>query len=68
MNKHTPGPYFTIARFDSVCPETGMAIKRGERVAYYPSARKAYHDTSKQADELRGLQFADNCGMADANW
>ena len=61
-------PYFTVARFDSVCPETGKAIKKGERIAYYPSSRKAYHDSSKQAGELREMQFNRSFCMADGNW
>ena len=48
-------PYFTAARFNSTCPETGLVIAIGQRIAYYPAMRKAYHDNSKHADELRAL-------------
>jgi len=61
-------PYFTSARFDSTCPETGRPIRKGDPIAYYPASRKAFHAESNQAAELRGLQFASSCGMADAEW
>jgi hypothetical protein len=61
-------PYFTKARFDSVCPETGKQIKKGDEIAYYPKHKKAYHTNSKAADQLRGLEFSKANNMADANW
>ena len=61
-------PRFIIARHDSVCPQTGKKIARGEECAWYPSARVAYHVSSKAADELRGMNFAATWGMADANY
>lgn len=61
-------PYFTTARFDSVCAETGKPIRKGEEIAYYPRERKAYCSTSKAAENVRALQFASAYGMADANW
>lgn len=41
------------ARFDSQCAETGLIIKRGDTCIYYPSNKKVYHPTSKQAAEYR---------------
>ena len=61
-------PYFTVARFDSTCAETGKPIRKGERIAYYPATRKAYSESSKQAGELRELEFNQSFCMADANW
>jgi hypothetical protein len=61
-------PYFTKARFDSVCPETGKQIKKGDEIAYYPATRRAYHASSKAAGELRGLQFSQAFGLDDSNW
>ena len=61
-------PYFTSARFSSVCPETGKPIKKGDRIAYFPATRKAYHESSKAAEQVRGMQFAESWGMADANY
>ena len=61
-------PYMTVARFASVCPETGKPIAKGDRIAYYPRERKAYHESSKAADHVRGLEFNTTFGMADANW
>lgn len=58
----------TTARFDSVCPETGLPIKKGDEIAYYPRDRKAYHVSSKSADNVRNLEFNAAYGMADANW
>ena len=45
------------ARFDSLCPETGKPIKKGDTCIYYPSAKKAYHQDSKQAEEFRSWAF-----------
>lgn len=61
-------PYFTTARFDSVCAETGQPIRRGQEIAYFPRERKAYSADSKAAEQVRGLQFAATFNMADANW
>ena len=61
-------PYFTRARFPSLCAETGRKINKGDVIAYYPRDRKAYHAESKQADELRARDFAAVFNMADANW
>jgi hypothetical protein len=61
-------PYFTQARFPSTCPETGKQINKGDKIAYYPRSRAAYHDSSKQADELRAFQFSAAFNMADANY
>lgn len=61
-------PYFTRARFSSLCAETGRKINKGDEIAYYPRDRTAYHTDSKQADELRAQQFAAAFNMADANY
>lgn len=61
-------PYFTTARFDSTCPETGSDIKKGDRIAYFPASRTAYCENSKAADQVRGLEFAASWGMADADY
>lgn len=60
-------PRFTTARLDGVCPETGLAINKGDRIAWYPSSRSAYHESSRSAEALRGMQFAAAWNMADAN-
>jgi hypothetical protein len=64
----TKTPYFTTARFNSVCPETGKAIGIGDRIAYFPATRKAYHEHSASADRVRALEFSAAYGMADANY
>jgi hypothetical protein len=61
-------PYFTKARFDSVCPETGKQIKKGDEIAYYPRHRKAFHASSKAAEDLRGMKFSQAFGLDDVNW
>jgi hypothetical protein len=61
-------PHFMKARFDSICPETGKQIKKGDEIAYYPKHKKAYHASSKAAGQLRGLDFSKAWNMADANW
>lgn len=66
MRNHTP--YFTTARFDSVCPETGKPITKGDTCAYYPAVKKAYHESSASADNLRGLEFSNAYNMADSGY
>jgi len=61
-------PFFLIAKFSSVCPETGKTIRAGERIAYFPATRRAYHTDSNAANELHGQLFAKSWNMADANW
>lgn len=61
-------PLFLLARFQSVCPETGKTIKKGDECAYFPAERKAYHSSSKTASDLRAVQFAKSWNMADAEW
>lgn len=61
-------PYYTNAKFDSVCHETGKAIKKGERCLYYPIGRAVYHLESNQARLWADQQQADNFGLLDANW
>ena len=56
------------ARFDSICPETGKAIKAGDECVYFPRAKKAYHMDSNTAGHWRSQQFADSAGLLDANW
>jgi hypothetical protein len=61
-------PYFTKARFDSVCPETGKQIRKGDEIAYYPQSLDAFHTSSKAAEDLRGMKASQAFGLADANW
>jgi hypothetical protein len=61
-------PYFTIAWFNSVCPETGKAIRTGDRILYDPGAKKAYHAESEYAGEIRARIADRNLGLADAEW
>lgn len=46
-------PYEITARFDSVCPETGKPIKKGDKCVYYPKSKKCYHKDSKTAADYR---------------
>jgi hypothetical protein len=61
-------PYFTQARYDGKCAETGAPIKKGDRIAYYPATKQVFSEQSKQAEELRGQEFARSWGMADADY
>ena len=61
-------PRWIKARFDSKCPETGKIIKKGQDCIYYPAERKAYHETSRAAEHVRGLEFASNFNMMDQDW
>jgi hypothetical protein len=61
-------PRFLVARFDSTCAETGKPLKKGDKVAYFPATKQAFHETSKAADQVRALEFSAAYGMADANY
>ncbi len=64
MNKNR-SPYYTQARYDGKCAETGAPIKKGDRIAYYPATKQVF---SKQADDLRGQEFSRSWSMADADY
>ena len=68
MRQRDTTPYFTTARFASVCPETGKRIAKSERIAYFPASRKAYAESSKAAEQVRGLDFARAYAMPDADY
>ena len=61
-------PYIMKARFPSICPETGKDIHKGNEIAYYPKARRAYHADSRAFEEVRALQFAVSNHMPDCDW
>lgn len=61
-------PYFTQARYDGKCAETGAPIKKGDRIAYNPATKQVYSEQSKQAEALRGQEFARAWNMADADY
>ena len=48
--------------------EQGKPIKKGDEIAYYPATRKAFHESSKAADELRAMQFSRTFCMGDSNY
>ena len=66
MNKNNP--VIMIAKFASLCPETGLKIKKGDEIAYFPSVKKAFHKNSKNAESARALLFSKQWGMADSDW
>lgn len=68
MRYRNNDPYFTTAKFPSICAETGREIKRGEEIAYYPQNKKAFCSESKQASELRQSQFNQAWQMQDADY
>jgi len=61
-------PCFIKARRAGICPETGKAISPGDSIAWFPSKKQAYHESSKAADQVRGLEFAAAFNMPDANY
>lgn len=71
MARFMQGPREIVAKFDSVCPETGKPIRRGETCLFFPRERKAYHLESKQAAEWHAAAFdmayedrcAEACGL-----
>jgi len=56
-------PYFTKAKYNSVCPETGLKINKGDEIVYYPTAKKAYHISGKNAENCRLMQINDSWGI-----
>ena len=68
MPRYRDDPRFIVARFNSVCPETGKAIRKGDDCVYYPRTRKAFHMDSSAAEQVRALKFASDWGMPDADW
>lgn len=68
MPRYNNDPRELTAKFDSVCPETGKPIKRGETCVYFPRERKTYHNDSKTAAEWRSQAFSDAYGLGDAGW
>lgn len=69
MAKKQPRPpFFMYAEKSCTCAETGGLIRKGDKIAYYPSTRSSYANNSKQAQELREQHFASAYNMADANY
>lgn len=48
MRRYGGDPYWTRARFNSLCPKCGQQIRRGQQIYYYPNGRQAYCDTCGQ--------------------
>jgi len=61
-------PGFIIAKFNSTCKQTGKPLLKGERIAYDPNTREAFHVDSKRAEEIRLNDFNATFNMPDANW
>jgi hypothetical protein len=66
--RRNSSPYFTTARFPSTCPETGKQIHKGDPIAYYPQSRQAFHADSKNAENVRALEFSRAWNMADSDY
>ena len=60
-------PRFITATREGVCAETGKPIAIGDTIAWFPASRRAFHNDSKSASDLRSQQFADAWHLADAN-
>lgn len=68
MKSYRNDPRDLVARFDSICPETGKPIHTGDRCVYFPSSKKAYHMTSKSATDWQSQAVADAFNLGDAGW
>ena len=55
-------PRVIIAKFKSVCAETGKVIEKGQECVYYPSAKKVFCMDSKQAAEYRSWKMDQTMG------
>jgi len=45
------------ARFDSICAESGKKIRKGDKILYYPSGKKAFLVGSAPIQEKDFRQF-----------
>jgi len=68
MSRYTQDPRTMRAKFDSMCPETGKAIRKGDEIVYFPRERKAYHIDSESARAWLSQANADAMCLGDANW
>lgn len=68
MKSYRNDPRELVARFSSVCPETGKTVNAGDRCVYFPLSRKAYHMTSKSAADWQSQAVADAFNLGDAGW
>jgi hypothetical protein len=50
MPRYRNDPREMLARFNSKCAGCGEEIKKGERIAYWPNGKKAYHWKCGEAD------------------
>ena len=61
MTRYKGDPYWTKARFDSVCCRCGKQICKGELIYYYPNNKRVYCDADacgqKCAREFSAAQF-----------
>lgn len=68
MKYRNADPREITARFESVCPETGNRILKGDACLYFPRTHQAFHLESRAAADWRAQQFADAAGLDDAGW
>ena len=59
------------AKFTSLCPRTGMTIRKGDSCLYDTNTRKAYHPTAKEqltkdVDDLAGFIQAEQEAYFDS--
>ena len=68
MPRYVNDPRFIKAKYESVCPETGKPIRRGDECLYVPRDRKTYHVDSKTAANWSSQANADAMCLGDAGW
>lgn len=61
-------PYQLNARFNSICAESGKAIRKGDAIIYWPSSRKVYligaaPKAEQEFREFRALAFEEDNGF-----
>ena len=54
------------AKYDSVCAESGKAIKKGEDCVYYPLDKKIFSMDSRTAQSFRDWKF--DCDVLGYNY
>lgn len=70
--KFAGDPREITARFDSVCAESGLPIKKGEQIIYYPNGKRVFKIGVNNRAESDYRQFladcALTCGTSMENW
>lgn len=68
ISHHRPAMRLITAKLPGTCHETGKAIERGQEIVFDPVTKRVFHADSRQAQDQRGMNFAQAWNMPDANY